>query len=137
MDKHEKGPRKWFGYFWCLNNSWRWLLMVPPKDAFALSLYTFKSQFINVTKKRSFDYKVGLLYFYSMLEPSMSLVEKQFYLISSWKNLKISQTFAFARWWDSKEIVVYVNIRSISKPQNFKTYKIRRRGRCCNSKRWR
>jgi hypothetical protein len=32
---NKKGPKKWFGYFWFLNHSLKWFLMVPPKDGFA------------------------------------------------------------------------------------------------------
>ncbi len=32
---NEKGPEKWFGYFWFLNHSLKWLLMVQPEDGFA------------------------------------------------------------------------------------------------------
>jgi hypothetical protein len=34
----EKGLEKWFDYFWFLNHSLRWLLVVPPKDGFAQKL---------------------------------------------------------------------------------------------------
>jgi hypothetical protein len=34
--KEVKGPNERFGYFWFLNHSLRWFLVVPPKDAFAL-----------------------------------------------------------------------------------------------------
>jgi hypothetical protein len=33
---NKKGLEKWIGYFWFLNHSLKWFLVVPPKNWFAL-----------------------------------------------------------------------------------------------------
>jgi hypothetical protein len=48
-----------------------------------------------------------------------------------------SWSFAFGRWGDSKEIVVYINIRSIIKTTKVQNLQNIKKGKCFNSKRWR
>jgi hypothetical protein len=100
---NKKGPKKWFGCFWFFNHSFRWFLVVPPKDGFAhkniiILSHTSIVSFFNIILVQivpRFQLGIHSTLIFTSVRRLLIFIQKCMLQFSKNINLKVESIFSF------------------------------------------